>query len=65
MSENMKVMINDEVIELSKEKTEEIKSAINTELANDEAVINAAQKAKNDLLDKLGITADEAKLLLA
>ena len=65
MSDTMKVMIDDEIIELSAEKSQEIKSAIDQELSDDQLLAQATQKAKSDLLSKLGITADEAKLLLA
>lgn len=64
MTDILKVMIDDEIVELSKEKSEEIKASIDAELAKDESLTQATQKAKSDLLDKLGITADEAALLL-
>ena len=64
MSDIRKVMIDDEIIELSEEKSQEIKLAIDEELSSDQASLAIMQKAKSDLLDKLGITAEEAALLL-
>jgi hypothetical protein len=65
MTDIMKVMIDDEIVELSKDESEKIRLEIEAGLANDFVSTASAQKAKSDLLNKLGITADEAKLLLA
>jgi phosphoribosylformimino-5-aminoimidazole carboxamide ribonucleotide (ProFAR) isomerase len=65
---NLTKQINDKIVDLDVDEYEETINAwaeakLAIQIANNEAKAKAAQKAA--LLDRLGITEDEAKLLLA
>jgi DNA recombination-dependent growth factor C len=59
-----KVQIDDEVRDATAEEIAEIEARQAAELAR-QAEAEAKAQAKAELLERLGITADEAKLLLA
>ena len=52
-------------IELTKKEIAELEAAYEAKLAKAKALEDAQAAAKQAVLDRLGITADEAKLLLA
>jgi len=68
MSDKLYTQINDEVIELQGQALEELLNLRN-EIAQKQAELEAKRladkEAKQALLDRLGITAEEAKLLLS
>jgi len=59
------VQVNDEVVELTGDEAQAFIDDRDATIAKNKALDEAQAMAKQAVLDRLGITADEAKLLLA